>query len=377
MNYPLFAHTSTRAVINLSAFRNNLDAVRRQIADNVKVMAVVKSNAYGHGVIPIARQALQCGVEYLAVARVTEGLEIRSEGIDCPILVCEIAPPESLEIAIREKLDLTIATVDGARYVNAVAGQLGTSARVHVKVDTGMGRLGFLHREAATSIESVFRLPHLNVVGVFSHFATSEEDDQKFAHEQLNRFTSVLDVLDSKKIKIPLRHMANSGAIFNLPGSHFDMVRPGIALYGYAPLRGMKHSIALKPVMSVLSRVSFLKRVESGVSISYGRRYHTQRPTTIATVPIGYGDGFSRSLTNRADALINGKRYPIVGTVCMDHLMLDVGGETEVSVGDDVTLIGQSGEESITCWDIAGTLSTIPYEITCLITPRVPRIYVD
>ncbi len=377
MNPNLFVHSSTRAVISLSALRNNLDVVRRHIAKDVKVMSVVKSNAYGHGVIPVVREAVRCGVDYLAVARVAEGLEIRAEGIDCPVLVCELAPQESLEAAIREKLDLSVATVDAARQLDAVAAKMGEKACVHVKVDTGMGRLGFLHNEAAKSIELIAQLRHVEVTGVFSHFATSEENDRTFAREQLHRFESVLEVLKSKKIEVPLQHMANSGAILNLPESHFDMVRPGIALYGYAPQEGMNSAATLRPVMSVLSRVSFLKKVEGGTSISYGRKFFAKTPTTIATVPIGYGDGFSRSLTNRADVLINGKRYPAVGTICMDHLMVDVGENAGVSVGDDVILIGQSGNESITCWDVARTLSTIPYEITCLITPRVPRLYID
>jgi len=248
---------------------------------------------------------------------------------------------------------------------------------VHVKIDTGMGRLGCDYRVAADTVESIARLPGIQLAGVYSHFATSEDPDQTFAQEQLDRFRRVLDELSRRRVEVGLRHMANSGAIISLSASHLDMVRPGIMLYGYPPLRGMAEAHPVRPVMSLLSRVTLLKSVEAGTSVSYGRRWFAPTRTQIATVPIGYADGFNRLLTNRSSALIRGKRYPVVGTVCMDHVMVDVGPESEVETGDTVTLIGTDGAEKITGWDIAATVGTIPYEVTCLITPRVPRIYED
>ncbi len=367
----------TRAIINLGAFRQNLRVIKSRIKPNTKIMAVVKSNAYGHGVKEISREAERNKVDYLAVARVFEGVEIREEGIRMPILACEAAAKPSIEEAILHNIDLTVVSLADAHVINHCAGALNRKPRIHIKVDTGMGRLGMMHTSAPEVIASIARLQHVEIAGVFSHFATSEESDQTFALEQLSGFNGVLEGLHRLKIEVPLVHMANSGAIFNLPQSHFDMVRPGISLYGYSPDRRMEAQSALVPVMSVVSRVSFLKSVKQSMSISYGRKYFTKTDTIIATIPIGYGDGFSRSLTNKAECIIKGLKYPIVGTICMDHVMADVGPENEVQAGDEVTLIGKNGSEAISCWDVAEKLGTIPYEITCLITPRVPRIYVD
>lgn len=365
---------STRVLIDLAAFRENIEAVRSYTGKGVKIMAVVKAQAYGHGLEIIARDALRNGVHYLGVARVEEGIELRRMGITSPILVFEAASAPACEAALREHLDLTVVSVESARELESIASRLNEKATVHVKVDTGMGRLGFSAAQAADGIETVTRLRHLEVIGVYSHFATSEERDQSFAREQLERFHRVLEELSRRRIDIPLKHMANSGAIIALPESHFNMVRPGIMLYGYPPARSMELKYSLKPVMSLVSRVGFLKNVGAGTSISYGRKYRTNRNTTIATVPIGYADGFVRSLTNRSEVIIRGKRYPTVGTICMDQLMVDVGDGAVCDVGDQVTLIGTDGGETISCWDIAETIGTIPYEVTCLITSRVPRI---
>ncbi|MGA9115389.1 MAG: alanine racemase [Bacteroidota bacterium] len=366
---------STRAVIDLAAFRHNVGVVRRRVGSGVKVMAVLKSNAYGHGVKPIAAEAQRCGVEALAVARVGEGFELRGEGVRTPILVCEIAPPDVLQRVIGEDLQLTVTSPASATAISAAACRMGTPARVHVKVDTGMGRLGVSHAEAGELIEAMLRLPRLELAGVYSHFATSENADRSYAREQLARFNRVLEELERRNVEVPLRHMANTGAIFNLPEAHFDMVRPGIALFGYTPAQAVEGGEELRPVMNLLSRVSHLKQVEKGTNVSYGRQHTTTRRTCIATVPIGYGDGYLRALTHKAEVLIRGTRYPSVGAISMDHLMVDVGEKSPVEVDDRVTLIGTDGAERITCWELAEKLGTIPYEITCLITPRVLRVF--
>ncbi len=366
----------TRALISVPAFRNNLGVVRSHVGPDVKIMAIVKANAYGHGAVRLAGEAIAAGADYLGVARVHEGLEIRAAGISDPALVFEVVPHGAEEAALKAGLELTVVHVESAGRISGAASALGMTARVHVKVDTGMGRLGMSDRQAAGIIESIARLPHVAIAGVYSHFATSDSKDPSFAREQLERFAGVLEELARRKIQTGIRHMANSGAILTMPEASFDMVRPGIMLYGYPPRRGMESRAPLMPVMALESTVSMLKTVDEKTSISYGRRYFTRTASSIATIPIGYADGFVRLLTNRADALINGRRYPIVGTVCMDHVMADVGQHSDVREGDRVTLIGRQGGESIDSWDIAEKIGTIPYEVTCLVTPRVPRIYV-
>jgi alanine racemase len=336
-------------------------------------MAVVKANAYGHGAVELARVVLANGADHLAVARVDEGFELRKAGIDAPLLVFELVPKDMYEKALQAGLQLTLSTTEGAAALNEVAGKLRVKAGVHLKVDTGMTRLGLDYRVAAAQMETILRLRWLDVRGVYSHFATAEDPDQTFALLQLERFNLVLDELNRRGLGIPLRHMAGSSAIMALPGSHFDMVRPGIMLYGYPPRRGMDARHPLKPVMSLVSAVSLVKNVAADTSVSYSRRYFTRRETRIATVPIGYADGYSRLLTGKSSLMIRGKRYPVVGTVCMDHIMADVGMD-DVHEGDNVTLIGRDGEERITAWDLAALIGTIPYEVLCLVTDRVPRV---
>ncbi len=339
-------------------------------------MAVVKADAYGHGMFKIASEAVANRVEYLGVARGYEGTHLRKAGIQIPILVFEVVPDEHMAAAIENDLDLTVTSVRGARQLNNVAELAGRKARVHVKVDTGMGRLGLDHGTAGEEIQTIARLPWIELIGMYSHFATSEDPDQSFARKQLDLFCRVLEDVERRRIHVQFRHMANSGAILGLPESHFDMVRPGLMLYGYAPRPDMTQQTDLSPVMSLVSNVAFLKDVAPNTSISYGRRYFTSRETRVATIPVGYGDGYSRLLTGSAEVLIRGRRYPVAGAVCMDQLMVDVGLESDVREGDTVTLIGQDGGEAIWCWELAGKIGTIPYEITCLVTSRVPRRFV-
>jgi alanine racemase len=366
---------STRALIDTDAFRHNLNSVRAYVGQGVKILAVVKANAYGHGAVELAREAVDWGVDYLGVARVHEGIELRNGGIRSNILLFESAPSEHNAPAIQNGLELTLASRASAEEVDRAARNLGVRAKVHVKVDTGMGRLGMPFATSVDAIEQIAGLEGLDVVGIYSHFATSEDRDQAFARTQLERFNGIVATLAGRGVSFALRHMANSGAIMTLPGSYMDMVRPGIMLYGYPPGSAMSERYPVRPVLSLVSRVSFIKTSEAGTSISYGRRYFTSATTRIATVPIGYADGYPRSLTNRASAIIRGKRYPVVGTICMDHIMIDVGLESGLEEGDLVTLIGREGAESISAWDIASTIGTIPYEVTCLVTKRVPRIY--
>lgn len=365
---------STQAVIDAEAFRKNLASVRSYCGPGPGIMAVVKANAYGHGMVAIAEEAVRSGADSLAVARIDEALELRRAGIDHPILVFEIARESSLPAALTAKVGLTVSSRAGAAAISAAAAKAGLAAPVHVKVDTGMTRLGFSREGVMGEILELLRLPGLRLESVYSHFAASESDEPAFAREQLGRFLDITEALQRAGVDIPARHMANSGAIIGIPGSHLDMVRPGIMLYGYPPRAGMEEAYPVRPVMSLVSSIVLLRRVEAGTSVSYGRRYTTLRPTTIATVPIGYADGYPRTLTGRASALVGGRRYPVVGTICMDHVMLDLGAESGCGEGDRVTLIGGDGGERITAWDIAEATGTIPYEITCRVTERVPRV---
>jgi alanine racemase len=366
---------STRALIDTGAFRHNLNAVRSYVGSGPRILAVVKANAYGHGALEMAREAAGWGADYLGVARVHEGVELRLGGLKGKILVFESAPAEHYPPAIAHGLELTVVSLSSARAIDQAARRTGTLANVHVKIDTGMGRLGLPHVGAVEAIKEMKTLAGLSLTGIYSHFATSEDPDQTYARMQLDRFNGVVAVLADMGVGFTLRHMANSGAIMTLPESHLDMVRPGIMLYGYPPGLGMQERHPVRPVMSLVSRIAFIKHVEPGMSISYGRRYVAQSSTRIATVPIGYADGYPRLLTNRASAIIKAKRYPVVGTVCMDHIMVDIGADEIAHEGDPVILIGKEGTESITAWDIAQTIGTIPYEVTCLVTRRVPRLY--
>ena len=367
----------TRALISLSALRRNLQAVRTCVGEDVQIMAVVKANAYGHGAARIAAEAVAWGCTCLGVARVGEGIELRESGIGTRTLVFELLPGGSEEAALRNNLELTVSGLDGATRIDRAAAALNLKAGVHAKVDTGMNRLGIDFRIAASVIDQIARLRHLELRGVYSHFATSDDPDSGFAVEQLERFQRVLAELEQKKIPAGIRHMANSGAIMTLPASHFDLVRPGIMMYGYAPRRSMAVKVTLHPVLSLRSIVTLVKTVPAGSSISYGRRYTTREETAIATVPVGYADGYPRLLTNNVDLLINGKRFPVVGTICMDHIMADLGSASNVKEGDEVVLIGRSGNEAIDSWVLAERVGTIPYEITCQISPRVLRLFVE
>ena len=368
----------TRAEIDLNALHQNVDAIRHYLPRSVKIMGLVKANAYGHGLVDIAQALVRYGIDYLGVGFVEEGITLRERGVMCPILVLGGVLGHQLEDFFHYDLEITISSLEIAHHIEEEAKRRGGfKARVHLKIDTGMERIGVRAERAVAFVEQVKLLPHLDIVGIYSHFAASDEEDKAFTHEQLRRFCSVIDQLRQKYITVPLVHIANSGGILDVPDSYFSMVRPGIILYGVYPSKKTSESIAITPVLSLKSNVVFVKEVDAGTSISYGRTYMTKTKTRIVTVPIGYGDGYSRRLTNQGEVLIHGKRFPVVGTVCMDQLMVDVGLNTSVHVGDDVVLIGNNGNESITAWDIADTVGTIPYEVFTGITARVPRIYIQ
>ncbi len=365
----------TFAEINLRAINTNLKNIRKKIGRHPLIMAVVKANAYGHGVIPVVQSIIKNKTaEYFGVAIVEEGIELRNAKINYSIHVFTAPMREQLALFVQYDLEATICDITAAKQLNAIAKRIGKNAAIHIKVDTGMGRIGVASDDAVQFVESVSKLSHLFIKGIFTHFATSGEKDLSFANGQLRKFRSIVTQLEMQGIHIPLVHCANSGAILQMPDSYFDMVRPGIMIYGYTPSRETRKTVEIHPALSLKSKVGFIKIVEKGTSISYARQYFTKKKTTIASVTVGYADGYFRTLTNKTFALINGKKFPVVGTVCMDQIMIDVGNE-KVSVGDEVVLIGKSGNKIISGWDIANAAGTIPYEVTCAVSQRVPRKY--
>ena len=364
----------THAEIELSALRYNVKQVMKRVGANVRVLGVVKANAYGHGLVSATKAIIEAGASYIGVAFVEEGLELRQH-TQLPILVFSPPMEDSLETYIRFDLDATITSIEMAHALDAVAKSGRKKARVQIKVDTGMGRTGFLPEVAIEAIRAVASLDNLEIVGVFSHFATSDETNKEFARKQLSTFRDIVASVKDLGISTALFHIANSGGILDLPDSYFDMVRPGIMTYGYYPSLETSESVDIKPVLSLKSNIALIKTLKAGTSVSYGRRYFTKKNSRIAVVPIGYGDGFTRLLTGKASVLIRGKRYPIVGTITMDYVMVDLGSDYEVQQGDEVVLLGRSGEESITAWELASRLGTIPYEVLCMINGRVPRMF--
>ncbi len=364
----------TRAEVDLSAIQYNIKQVAGRVGSNVRILGVVKANAYGHGLVPVSLAILEAGVSYLGVAIVEEGIELRQH-TRAPILVFSSPLDDSIGSFVRYDLDATITSMEMADALNSVARSSGKKARVQIKVDTGMGRLGFFPGDALDAIQRIAGLDSLSIVGVYSHFATSDETNKEFARRQLLAFKHIVAGVRDLGLDYTIFHIANSGAILDMPDSYFDMVRPGISSYGYYPSFETSESIDIRPALTLRSRVIQLKSFRPETSVSYGRRFFTKTTTKIAVVPIGYGDGFTRLLSGKAAVLINGRKYPVVGTITMDHIMVDVGNHDEVRPGDEVVLLGRIGGESISAWDIASSLGTIPYEILCMINNRVPRIY--
>lgn len=367
----------TVAEIDLRAINTNLKNIRSRIGRRPLIMAVVKANAYGHGMIEVASAILKNKTaQYFGVAIVEEGVTLRRSFSSIPIHVFTAPVQDQLPLFINNTIEPTVCDLKIAKQLNVLAKKKKKIVSVHIKIDTGMGRIGIPPEETIGFVRAVQQLSHLHIKGIWTHFATSDERDLTFANYQLSRFRSVVTRLEIEGIHIPIVHCANSGAIMQMPDSYFDMVRPGIMMYGYRPSKETNETVRLKPVMSLKAKVGFVKRIPAGTSISYGRKYIAQKETTIASVSIGYADGYFRILTRRGEALIKGKRFPVVGTVCMDQIMIDVGDE-KIRVGDAVVLIGKQRTETITGWDIADAAGTIPYEVTCAVSQRVPRTYIN
>ena len=363
----------TRAIINLAAISKNVAEVRKRIRDKRKLMAVVKADGYGHGSVEVSRIALESGADCLGVALPEEGEHLRKAGFDVPIVVLGLIQPNEAYKAVHSSLDQTVCSPELAEALDQEARKASVRINVHIKVDTGMGRIGVNPRDVSSFVRRIQRLKNLRVMGIFSHFASADKADKTFSEKQMETFNQVIREMQLTGIEIPQKHMANSAGVLDLPESYYDLVRPGIIIYGLYPSTEVSRNIKLKPAMTLRTKISYTKTVPPDTPISYGQTFVTDKKTTVATLPVGYGDGYSRLLSGRGEVLINGCRAPLIGRVCMDMCMVDVSRLEDVKAGDDVILFGQ--EPSVD--EIAATIGTINYEVLCALGKRVPRIYVQ
>lgn len=360
--------------VSLARLAENFRAIQAAVAP-ATTMPIVKANAYGHGLVPIARHLVDLGAGSLGVAFLEEAVALREAGITVPILVMGGILGDQIPIFLRHGLTLTASSVDKLGQIDEAARTLGVRARVHLKIDTGMERIGVHYYSAERLLERAADCRHTEVEGIYSHFANSDAADLTSARLQLDRFLGVLAWYDKHGVRPPVRHMANSGAILQLPESYLDLVRPGILLYGVYPSAEVRHTIQVGPALSWRSRVVYFKVVKPGHPVSYGSTWQSDHLVRVVTVPVGYGDGYFRALSNTAQVLIRGKRYPVVGRVCMDQIMVNLEWDSAYN-GDEVVLLGGEGDARITCEDLAGWAGTIPYEVLTNINTRVPRVYV-
>jgi alanine racemase len=361
----------TVAEVDLGAIRHNARALKPPSAE---LMAVVKANAYGHGDVPVAAAAVEAGASWLGVALVEEGLRLREAGMEVPILVLTEFPPGSEKDALAAELTPTLYTDRGVDAVSEAARAIGRTPGVHVKLDTGMHRVGLDPGRLAPFLDRL-RDRGLELQGLWTHFASAEDPEDPSAGRQLELFLRVAGDADAGGHRPRYLHAANSGAVLAMPRAHLDLVRVGVALYGISPGPALDGRVALRPAMSLRSRVSLVKRVAAGEGLSYGLRYRLRREATVATVPVGYADGYFRALSERGRVLIRGRRYPVAGTITMDQLLVDVGDE-RVEAGDEVVLFGAQGNERIPVEEVASWAGTIGYEVVCAIGDRVPLEYV-
>jgi alanine racemase len=359
--------------VDLAALRHNYLQVRRRLSPGVKLLAVVKADAYGHGLVPAARTLAAAGAEYLGVASLEEGSALRQEGFTTPILLLMGIVPRESQAAVAANLEVVLYRQDVAQALEAAARSLGKKARVHLKVDTGMGRLGVMPEEVLPFLASVKNSPHIEVLGLISHLAMADSPDANYTRKQLEVFLKLLSAARGQGWELPYSHIANSAALMEFPEAHFGMARPGISLYGSPPSPARSWGVDLKPVMSLTAQVLQVKRLPPGHCISYGCTYTTGDWHTLAVLPVGYCNGYPRLLSNRGEVLVKGRRAPIRGRVCMNLTMVEVSHIPEVAVGEPVTLLGQDGGDRLTADDLAAWAETISYEIYCALGSANPR----
>lgn len=375
MNYT----TRTWSEIDLDLLKQNIINIKSRVKNDTKIIAVVKANSYGHGAVMCSKTLLDNGADILAVACIDEALELRKFFKKTPILLLGTSNQLRFEDIVLNDVTASLCDTDDAIRLSEVAASHGKTAKIHIKIDSGMGRLGFLADEPdfAETVEEILKignLKNIEIEGIFTHFSVSDTE-YKYTLVQFNRFKKLCDTLEEKGLKIKIRHCANSAATILYPEFHLDAVRPGIILYGYHPSPATFGKISLSPIMSIKSRITHIKTLSSGNYVSYGNEYKTDSDQKIATIPIGYADGFLRGNFGKANVLFNGKFLPVVGRICMDQCMFDATSVNNINVGDVVTVLGCDNGKSITADDLAKNLHTINYEILCGITNRVCRIY--
>ena len=367
------------ARIDLDALRWNMSHIRDLAGPDVKVAAVVKANGYGHGALEIMDALMESGADVIVVSSVNEAVEMRKKYRETPVLELGATQQDSIEKAILNEIIQTVTSEEQAKLISAAAERVGMEAPCHIKLDTGMNRIGFqVNEDSAEAILRISRMPGIRLEGMFSHFATADEADKRFARLQYDRFCRMKKMLEERGLKIPVCHIANSAGIIDFPEVYMDMVRTGIITYGLYPSEEVdKSRIKLKPAMELKARISHVKTIEEEGGISYGLTDTVSAGTVIATVPVGYADGYLRAFSNRAEVLVKGKRAKIRGRVCMDQFMVDVTDIPGVRVGDEVTLFGRDGGEEIPLEELAALAGTISYELLCMVGRRVPRVYVE
>ncbi|MBQ2902197.1 MAG: alanine racemase [Agathobacter sp.] len=368
------------AGINLSAVLHNLEEMHKNIDKNTKIVAVIKTDGYGHGALPIAKAIEH--VPYLwgyAVATVDEAMALIDDGRKKPILILGISFAEQFDAIIRNDIRPCVCDFDTAKKLSEIAVAKNKICHIHIKIDTGMSRIGFqVNQETANIIADISKLPNVEIEGLFTHFANADEADKTLTKGQMDLFQQMCQMLAEKGVKIPIKHCSNSAGIVDIPEANMNMVRAGIILYGLWPSDEVnKRNMDLQPVMSLKSHISYIKDLEAGRRVSYGGIYITPEAQRIATVPVGYGDGYARSLSDKGYVLVRGQKAPICGRICMDQFMIDVSHIEGVRVGDAVTLLGQDGTEQITMEELGDLSERFNYEFACLITPRVPRVYYE
>jgi len=366
------------AEINLDCISSNVAEIQKAVGPHTEIMAVVKADAYGHGVMETVQTLLDAGISRLAVSMLDEALQLRKIGIEAPILVLGHSNPARAEEIIAHSITQTVYSYDIAHALSKASERIGLPANIHIKIDTGMSRIGLPAGYAAVKdIVAISRLPGIVIEGVFTHFSSADEMSTDFTHQQFEQFESILDELGRIGVYIPLRHASNSAGIMAHPYAHLDLVRAGIILYGILPSSYINRpDLFFQPAMSLKAYIIHVKQIQKGAAVSYGRKWIAERDSLIATLPVGYADGYSRHFTNCARVLVNGQFAPIVGTVCMDQCMVDITDvQGDVHTGDEVVLIGKQGDNLITVEELAILADTIPYEIICLIGKRIPRVY--
>ncbi|MFL0164158.1 alanine racemase [Candidatus Clostridium helianthi] len=366
------------AEIDLDAIAYNMKNIKN-LAKDKEVIAVVKADCYGHGALDVVPTLLENGASRLAVAVLTEGIELRNDNINAPIMILGYTPSYLNEELIKYDLEQTVYDLDYAKELSKTALSLNKKAKIHIAIDTGMGRIGFLPTEKAIDdICKICSLEGLEVIGIFTHFSTSDEKDKEYTNEQFEKFKDLLKKLSNLNIEIPIKHVSNSGAIMDMPETYLDAVRAGIILYGYYPSNEVKkENLSLKPALTLKATITRVQEMDAGMSISYGRTFKTKRRSLIATIPIGYADGYSRLLAKNAKVIINGQFAPIVGRICMDQCMIDITDiNSDIKVGDEVIILGEQDGLRFNADNFAEIMGTINYEILCMLKYRIPRVYV-